>query len=101
LFLTMDSRSVADISVASRSGLLDALPPEKSDYYHGLLSSREGFLEATAQGVLPGHCPILGRSSVREVGCPVSKVRGRDQALRELAGEICRKAGCSKWARPV
>jgi hypothetical protein len=57
-------------------------------------------LPATApQSAIARWYPVLGRNCVREAGgteplCQVACSRG-------LVGEICRKAGCSKWARPV
>ena len=51
--------------------------------------------------VSSGRHQFLERDCVREVGGATAPRCSFGGHFRELVGEVCRKAGCSKWARPV
>ena len=65
------------------------------------LPGRSGFPAAPPQGALPRQHPYsrmqLCSGNWVCCGCGMCTLGG----FRELAGEVCRKAGCAKWARPV
>src|SRR5713226_5510872 len=63
--------------------------------------ARASLPAAPPQGVIAGRHQFLERDCVREVGGATAPRCAFGATSVSLVGEVCRKAGCSKRARPV